>query len=132
MLRTVLAILAGIVSGGILNMVLVNLGPRVIPPPEGVDITSFEGLAASMPMFAPRHFLFPFLGHALGTLAGAWIAARLAARRPEVASGIVGIFFLSGGIFNVIMLPSPLWFTLCDLLVAYLPMAWLGWRMGRR
>jgi hypothetical protein len=34
--------------------------------------------------------------------------------------------FLLGGIANVAMLPAPLWFSALDLLLAYLPMAWLG------
>ncbi len=39
---------------------------------------------------------------------------------------IIGVFFLAGGIGNILMLPSPLWFTLVDLLAAYLPMAFLA------
>jgi hypothetical protein len=38
----------------------------------------------------------------------------------------IGFFFLIGGIMNVFMLPSPLWFTILDLAGAYIPMAWLG------
>lgn len=44
----------------------------------------------------------------------------------------VGLVFLVGGIINVVMLPSPLWFTLTDILLAYLPMAWFGTQLARR
>jgi hypothetical protein len=32
----------------------------------------------------------------------------------------------------VMILPSPLWFTLTDLLLAYLPMAWLGIKLAKK
>ena len=45
----------------------------------------------------------------------------------------IGFAFLAGGVMMVIMLPeTPLWFTLTDLLLAYLPMAYLGHRLGQR
>ena len=85
-----------------------------------------EGLKASMALFEPKHFLFPFLAHAIGTLAGAMVALRGApdaGRRPALG---VGILFLLGGTANVLMLPAPAWFNATDLVLAYLPMAWLA------
>jgi hypothetical protein len=38
----------------------------------------------------------------------------------------VGGLFLLGGIANVFLLPAPAWFCAVDLLLAYLPAAWLG------
>ena len=70
MLRNILGFVAGLIVGGIVNMALINFGPMVIPPPAGADITTMEGLQAAMPLFEPKHFVFPFLAHALGTLVG--------------------------------------------------------------
>ena len=109
-----------------MNMVLVNLGPSVIALPDGSDITSMEGLAASMPNFAPGNFIFPFLGHALGTLTGAWIAAKWAASHNRYMAIGIGTFFLIGGIMMSIQLPAPLWFELIDVIFAYIPMGYLG------
>ncbi len=47
-LRNILAILFGVVIGGLVNMALIILGPMIIPPPEGADVTTMEGLKASM------------------------------------------------------------------------------------
>lgn len=44
----------------------------------------------------------------------------------------VGIFFLLGGIANVYLLPSPTWFAIVDLVVAYIPMAYLGGKLALR
>ena len=45
LLRNVLAVLAGIVIGGVVNMAIITVGPSLIPPPAGVDVTTAEGLA---------------------------------------------------------------------------------------
>jgi hypothetical protein len=131
-LRNILAVIAGIVGGSMVNMGLVMIGPAVIPPPEGADVTTMEGLKASMHLFGPQHFIFPFLAHALGTLAGAILASFIAASyRMKIALSI-GVLFLIGGIVNVFMLPSPTWFSVLDLIVAYIPMGWLGGRLTKK
>jgi len=38
---------------------------------------------------------------------------------------------LAGGIMSVLKISAPMWFNGLDLLVAYLPMAWLGWSLGK-
>ncbi len=131
-IRNILAVIGGIVIGSMVNMGIITLGPSIIPPPSGVDISTPEGLKAGMHLFEPKHYIFPFLAHALGTLAGAFTAAMLAAyKRMKIALGI-GIFFLLGGIASVVMLSSPMWYTVCDLLLAYMPMAILGGRLAVR
>lgn len=130
-LRNVLAVVAGVVVGGAVNMALITVSGSVIPLPEEVDPADLESLKANIDRFEPRHFLMPFLAHALGTLVGAFLAARLAAsRRTALALGI-GVFFLLGGVANAFLLPAPGWFLAADLLLAYLPMAWIGGRLGR-
>jgi uncharacterized membrane protein HdeD (DUF308 family) len=131
-LRNTLAVLAGIVVGSIVNIGLIQLGTSVIPPPEGGDISTMEGLAATMHLFQPKHFIFPFLAHALGTFAGAWTAARLAASRRLALALLIGVFFLAGGVASVISLPSPVWFTVLDLGLAYIPMGYLAGRLAEK
>ena len=129
-LKNVLAVLAGGIIGIILNSFLVNVGPMIIPPPEGADITTMEGLKKTMHLFRPQNFIFPFLAHALGTLAGAFVAAKIAAtHQMKIALGI-GVFFLLGGIYMVTLIPSPTWFTILDLVGAYIPMGYLGGKWG--
>ena len=74
-LRNLFSLVAGIVAGGVVNMGLITLGPSIIPPPAGVDVTNAASLAAGIHLFEPRHFVVPFLAHALGTLAGALVVA---------------------------------------------------------
>lgn len=128
--RNVLAVVCGLLIGGSVNMAIIMLSGKIIPPPEGADITTMEGLKASMHLMQPKHFLMPFLAHALGTLVGAYIAARIAEKfKMRFAMGIA-IWFLIGGIINIFMLPSPAWFTAVDLLGAYIPMGYLGGKLA--
>lgn len=129
-IRLILAVVIGFVVGSAVNMGFLMLSGKVIPPPAGSDITTMEGLKASMHLFEAKHFLFPFLAHAMGTLVGAFIAGLLAPNKSVIPAYVVGALFLLGGIANVFMLPSPLWFNATDLLLAYLPAAWLGQRFA--
>jgi hypothetical protein len=122
----VLAVVLGIVVGGVVNMCLVMIGPHVIPTPAGVDMTTVEGLNAGMKLLEPQHFVFPFLAHALGTFAGAFVGALIAASHRMVIALIVGAFNLLGGIMAATMIPAPMWFIALDLIVAYIPMAWIA------
>jgi hypothetical protein len=125
-IRNILAVICGIVIGSIVNMGIITISGSIIPPPNGADVTTLEGLKESMHLFEPKHFLFPFLAHAFGTLVGALTAALIAAsHKMNVALGI-GLFFLAGGIANIFMLPSPTWYTIVDLAGAYFPMAYIG------
>lgn len=130
LIRNVLAVVAGFAVGSVVNMGLVTVSGSIIPPPAGADVTTTEGLKASMHLFQPRHFLFPFLAHALGTLVGATVAALVAVSYKRRLALVIGVLFLAGGVTAVSMLPSPMWFSVVDLVGAYLPMAWLGGMLG--
>jgi hypothetical protein len=132
LLRNVLALLAGIAIGGGVNMALITLSPSLIPPPAGVDVNSAESLSKAMHLFEPRHFIMPFLAHAVGTLAGALAAYLIAASYKAQIAYVIGAVFLCGGVAASFMIPAPTWFIALDLLAAYLPMAWLGIQIGTR
>jgi len=131
-LKNILAVVAGCIFGGIVNMGIIMVSGYIIPPPEGADITTMEGLKESMHLFKPINFLFPFLAHALGTLTGAFIAAKIASNRKMTFAIVIGFCFLVGGVMNVFMLPSPTWFTILDLAGAYIPMGYLGGKLALR
>lgn len=131
-LRNGLAILAGLVVGTIVNGGLITLSPSFIEPPAGVDPMDAESIAANLDLFKPRHFIMPFLAHALGTLAGAYTTARLVTKAPAFFGFAIGVLFLLGGIMAARMIPAPTWFILLDLVGAYLPMALIANVIARR
>lgn len=126
MLRNIPGVIAGLLIGGAVNMLIINNSATLIAPPEGSDLTTPEGLIAAMAGMEPKHFLMPFIAHALGTLVGAIIAALISIKNKLRVAIIVSLFFMAGGIIAVFMLPAPLWFDVVDLLLAYVPMGFLG------
>lgn len=131
-LKIILACVIGAVAGSLVNMGLVTIGPSIIPLPEGIDPADMESFKASAHLLSARHFVFPFLAHALGTLVGALAAYVLAPRGQERVAWFIGILFLCGGIAASLMIPAPKAFIALDLVLAYLPMAWLAQRIGER
>ena len=130
--RNVLAVITGIILGSVVNMGIIMLQGSFIALPEGVDVTNTESLQSSMHLFDPKQFIFPFLAHAIGTLAGAYLSARIAASHKMKFALGMGIFFLIGGISMVFMIPSPIWFVILDLSLAYIPMGWLSGRLATK
>ncbi len=132
MLRSVLAVILGLVIGSIVNMGLIYLGSELVPPPPGVDVSNADSIAASIHLYQAKHFIAPLLAHALGTLVGAVIAYSIAANHQQRAAWVVGCIFLIGGVVAALMIPAPIWFLSLDLVLAYLPMAWLGIKLSTR
>ena len=121
--RNIFAVIAGVILGSVVNMSFIVAGSIVFPLPVCVPMNAMN--------WDLKFFIFPFLAHALGTLAGAFIAAKIASTHKKTFALIVGAFFLIGGTMMVFMLPAPIWFVVLDLVVAYIPMGWLGWRISR-
>lgn len=129
-LKNILAVIVGTFCGAMINGLLILNSAKIIAPPKGADLTTAEGLTAAMSLMEPRHFLTPFLAHALGTLIGAFLTAKIAATYKMPLAILVGLLFFIGGTINVMMLPSPLWFNVVDLVGAYFPMAWIGGKLS--
>ncbi len=124
-LRNILAVAAGWLGGSAINLGLLEVGHALFPI-AGIDPNDMKALAAVMPDLEIEYFIFPFLAHAGGTLVGALIAALIAANHKMKFALGIGVLFLIGGITVNYLLPGPIWFAVADILLAYIPMAWLG------
>ena len=132
-LRNILAVMAGLVVGGFVNMGLIILGGKFLPPPVGVDVNDIASINAHIREYSVLQLMAPFIAHAVGVVVGAFLTVKLAASRHLALAFIIGTFFLLGGIMAVSMIPNaPVWFSALDLVVAYLPMAWIGHRLAAR
>ncbi len=128
-LKNILAVIVGWIVGSIVNMGLITTGHSVFPI-VGIDPNDMNALAEVMPTLNYTHFIFPFLAHALGTLVGAITAGLIAANNKMKFSLTIGGLFLLGGIAVNYMLPGPTWFAVVDILLAYIPMAWIGGKIA--
>ena len=127
-IKSGLAVLAGIFVGGIVNFGIIILSSSIIPPPNGVDVSNIESIKTNIHLYKPIHFLFPFLAHALGTFSGAVLAIKIS-KQTKIAY-MIALVFLYGGISMITQVPSPMWFTVLDLGLAYIPMAWLATKIS--
>lgn len=132
LLRLIIAIVLGFAAGSVVNMGLILVSGSVIPPPAGADVTTTEGLKASMHLMEPKHFLIPFLAHALGTLVGAFVATLITPDRSRGPAYVVGALFFLGGCASAYMLPAPTWFNVVDLVLAYGPPTLAGHWLASR
>ena len=124
-----LAIFAGALIGSVANMLIISFSTTIIPLPKGADNSSIKSLEQTIHLFQFKHFIMPFLAHSVGSLIGGTIAAWIATRNELLVALTIGSFFLIGGTMMVFQLPSPIWFNIIDLTLAYLPMSWIGYRI---
>jgi len=131
-IKNVLALIAGAIIGMGVNYGILILGSYIIPLPDGMTMHDIESIKANAHKFETMHFIVPFIAHAGGTLVGAFIAAKYAAYRQLLLAMLIGAFFLVGGITAAQDIPGPKWFTVLDLVGAYIPMAWLGHKLATK
>ena len=126
-LAFLLAFLLGWIAGAIFNMTLVHVSHVVYPFPEGVDPNNFEAIKAhvvanGLPTGA---LMIVLMAHA----GGSFVSGLVAMRSWYLAAAILGAFWTCGGIAMLMMLPSPTWFAVADILL-YVPGALLGVKLG--
>jgi len=130
-IRNILAVILGWASGSLVNMWLIQTGHKIYPI-EGLDSNDMDALANIMPTLSFEYFIFPFLAHALGTLVGGIVAYKIAANYKMKFALAVGVLFFIGGVLVNYLIPGPIWFAATDILVAYIPMAWIGGKIGEK
>ena len=126
-LRNVLAVIAAAFIGSLVNMGIIIFGSPIVGVPEGVDPMNVETIKANASLYSAKHFIVPFLAHALGTLVGAFLVCKMAASKYKVLATVIGVLFLIGGIMVAMDFPGFWKFSIIDILFAYMPMAYLGW-----
>lgn len=129
-LRNILACLIGVIIGMIVNMGLIVSGLSVFPYPDGIDPNDMLQLKELFKDASLKYYIFPFLAHAIGTLAGAFVGCKLAINNKLTIAIVIGAFFLIGGIMINYNIQGPSWFIFMDLSIAYFPMAFLGKKLA--
>ena len=124
--RNILAVIIGAVACVFLNGFLLGLLMKAIPPPDGFDPND----VSTYSLLQANHLMSPLIAHAVPSLIGGLIAALIAATRKMTFALVVGGLHMIGGISAAFMIPAPAWFVVLDLTVAYLPMAWIGGKLG--
>ena len=117
-------VVLGIMIGTMVNMSLIISGWSIFVPTDNFNPMN----AMSWDL---KYFIFPFLAHSIGTLSGALIVSKFSKKSSIILPLIVGLYFLLGGIYMITILPAPTWFVLLDVILGYIPMALLGWKISK-
>ena len=131
MVRNVLALVLGLILGGIANMALVTVSTVMNPLPEGVVPNDLEAVREHMlehPM-PTGALLMVLAAHSGGSFVSGLVCGLVARRRWYRAAFGMGVLWMCGGIYMLTVLPSPPWFAVADVLL-YVPAALAGVQLG--
>ncbi len=131
-LRSIGAVVAGFIVASLVMMIVEYLNGHFLHPDLGkaaqgmTDRKALRTLLATAPLDA---FLVVIFGWIPGSVAGGWVAARLAPRAPTEHALALGALLTLAGVANNLMIPPPLWFWIASAPV-FLPAAYLGARLS--
>ena len=106
-LFAILAVIAGILVGGMVVGAVEALGHRVYPVPADLDPSDPKALGEYIAQLPAGAFLFVLLAFAFGALGGSLVASLIGGRTPGIIVGAVLCLF---GFLNLVMIPHPVWF----------------------
>jgi len=130
-IRSIVAVAAGVFIGGIATLGVEALGHVLVPPPAGLDVNDPAAVKAAMASLPTAHFLPILLAYVVGPTLGAALAARMAPARARLHASLVGGVFAVGGLMNFMTIPHPVWFVVLSML-AFVAAPLLGMRLARR
>ena len=108
-LRIVLAVVAGIVSGGLTVAVVEVINSLAFPPPKELDLSDQVALMKWIQTLPVTAFVVVVLGWMLGGFVATYVGRRVAPDRM-VQPGIIPFFvFLAATSMNLFTIPHPWW-----------------------
>ena len=130
MLRTILAVLAGLVVAWITISLFEFASMHAFPPPPGVDVRDPQQLAALVSQMPVAALALVLAGWVVGAMDGGLVSTLIAKRR--VPAIVVGVMVMLGAFLMMVMVPHPLWMAIAGVLLP-LPAALFGaWLVRRR
>lgn len=84
-------------------------------------------------LFGDNPYFIALLAHMIGAFTAAFFVTKINVDRPFLFSMCIGGSYLGMAVLDLLVLKNiPTWFILSDLLIAHLPMAYLGYKLGQR
>lgn len=126
-IRSVLAVVVGVLAAFVLIALVEVIGMRVYPPPSTMDTSSLESIRAAMARVPLGALLFVLLAYTVGSVAGGWVAARFAPKAKLSHAMTVAALLFGAGLMNLFTIPHPPWFWVASSAIYWLG-AWSGAR----
>jgi len=128
MFNRILSVMAGCMVGILVIFAGEAVTHAVYPLPEGIDPSNPEQLKKVVELMPTGAFIGVLLSAFTGGFVAALVASRISKARHLRHSLIAGLILTLLGLVNVILIPHPVWFVVCSLLV-YLAGAYAGNRL---
>ncbi|MCC7018822.1 MAG: hypothetical protein IT332_03665 [Ardenticatenales bacterium] len=132
--RSGVAVISGLIAGGLVVALVEGVNVFLFPPPAGMDFSNPEALGAYTATLPFAAFAVVGAAWILGAIAGGAVAGRLGGARADVDGGIVGLLLAVASVANLMNpgLTHPAWMWAAALLTV--PAAWFAgrWVSGRR
>lgn len=129
MLRTLLAIVTGLITAMLVIFGVEAAGLFFFPPPAGMRLETEADLARLVALSSPAAKAWLVFGWALGSFVGAWVAARISIRHCRIAALAVALLVVAGTVMNALVIAHPLWMNLLGILLP-VPLALLAARLA--
>ncbi|RNA62066.1 hypothetical protein D1631_09035 [Chryseobacterium nematophagum] len=116
MIRKILAVVGGIMAASVCIWMMESIGHALYPLSKDTanDVDAFKKYVETLPFMA---LLLVILGYALGAFVAGFISTKIAKDGKNVYAIICGIFFLLATIYNMVVLPTPIWFWMLGVAV---------------
>lgn len=124
-LNRFLSILSGILAAFIVISFIELISNQIYPLPEDFDISDRDASLKHISGLSNGAFALILLGHGLGAYTGGIVTARMAKIQKLNAALFTGLILMVAGIYNIVAIPHPTWFSI-TLLSLYVPLTLLG------
>jgi len=128
--KYILPVVAGIMAA----MMLIKLGETAIIKmymPAGInqnDLAAISGVVKQLPLSA---FLFLLVNYIVCSFLGGIVSTLISKRETVRPVLVVGIVLTLAGLYNVVSIEHPMWFTIISLFI-YLPFSYFGYWTVRK
>lgn len=128
MFRKILAVVAGLILGGISVGIVQKIGHSIYPMPKGMksgDMVAMKDYVENAPFMA---LFFVIISYAVGALVSGFVSTKIANDNNKIYAIICGVIFVAQSIYMMSLLPTPIWFWVLGIL------AWafvfVGYKLG--
>jgi hypothetical protein len=114
-MKNVLATITGFIVASLVVYLIEQLGWNFFPLPDSIDPMDAESLKQNIDLIPKGSMIFVIIAHAIGAFSGMTLAGFIS-KKSLIPSYIVGGLMILATIVNLVMIPSPIWFIVLDLL----------------
>lgn len=113
-MKNILATVTGFIIASLTVYIFESLiGHTIFSLPEGGDPMNMEWIKNNMDKIPIGSKIFVIIAHFIGIITGMFVAAKIA-KTTIIPSYMVGALMILATLFNILMLPKELWFSLSD------------------